>query len=336
MSQVIDEGDRAGEDPHLSLRPRPTAEADLARLALQARRDLAALAHPAAAWVRPISHASGQHVFDVVIVGTGQSGLAIGLALKRQGVNNVLLLDRSPVGYEGPWETFARMAVLRTPKALVGAELGIPSLSVRAWFEARYGAEAWELITWIPRHDWMRYLLVSRHRRSRYPKRHLGRRHQARGPCAGAEDGRPGGRRFSAGPPDCTGHRPRWRRGVDRARHRRPSLAAGRLRSFERAHRLRAVRRQAHRDPRPWRLGVRCGADGIARRRCSHRYLLPAAASARGQPAPLARIFSHLRALLGAPRPYSLEYRTAFRSPRPAAAPHLRARAPAAWASRSR
>jgi FAD-dependent urate hydroxylase len=158
MSQVIDEGDRAGEDPHLSLRPRPTAEADLARLALQARRDLAALAHPAAAWVRPISHASGQHVFDVVIVGTGQSGLAIGLALKREGVNNVLLLDRSPVGYEGPWETFARMAVLRTPKALVGAELGIPSLSVRAWFEARYGAEAWELITWIPRHDWMRYL----------------------------------------------------------------------------------------------------------------------------------------------------------------------------------
>jgi hypothetical protein len=27
--------------------------------------------------------------------------------------------------------------VLRTPKALVGAELGIPSLSVRAWFVAR-------------------------------------------------------------------------------------------------------------------------------------------------------------------------------------------------------
>ena len=155
---MIPEGDRASEDPHLSLRPRPTAEADLARLALQARSDLAALAHPAAAWVRPISHASRQHVFDVVIVGAGQSGLAIGLALKREGVGNVLLLDRSPAGYEGPWETFARMAVLRTPKALVGAELGIPSLSVRAWFEVRYGAEAWERITWIPRHDWMRYL----------------------------------------------------------------------------------------------------------------------------------------------------------------------------------
>jgi cation diffusion facilitator CzcD-associated flavoprotein CzcO len=70
----------------------------------------------------------------------------------------VLLLDRNPAGYEGPWETFARMAVLRTPKAVVGSELGIPSLSVRAWFEARYGEEAWDRITWIPRHDWRRYL----------------------------------------------------------------------------------------------------------------------------------------------------------------------------------
>jgi cation diffusion facilitator CzcD-associated flavoprotein CzcO len=50
------------------------------------------------------------------------------------------------------------MEVLRTPKTLVGAELGIPSLSVRSWFEARYGAEVWRKITWIPRRDWMRYL----------------------------------------------------------------------------------------------------------------------------------------------------------------------------------
>jgi FAD-dependent urate hydroxylase len=80
------------------------------------------------------------------------------LGLKREGVCNVLLLDRNPAGYEGPWETFARMVVLRTPKAVVGAELGIPSLSVRAWFDAQYGAEAWDRITWIPRQDWMRYL----------------------------------------------------------------------------------------------------------------------------------------------------------------------------------
>ena len=145
-------------DPHLSLRPRPTATADLARLAAKARDDLAALAHPEADWVRPICDPSGQHLFDVAIIGAGQSGLAIGLALKREGVGNVVLLDRNPAGYEGPWETFARMAVLRTPKTLVGSELGIPSLSVRAWFETRYGAEAWERIEWIPRADWMAYL----------------------------------------------------------------------------------------------------------------------------------------------------------------------------------
>ncbi len=50
------------------------------------------------------------------------------------------------------------MAVLRTPKTLVGAELNIPSLSVRSWFEARYGAAAWHRINWIPRRDWMSYL----------------------------------------------------------------------------------------------------------------------------------------------------------------------------------
>jgi cation diffusion facilitator CzcD-associated flavoprotein CzcO len=146
------------EDPHLGLRPRPTADADTASLADRARRELAALAHPNAPWLRPITDPAGRQVFDVAIVGAGQSGLIIGLALKREGVANVALLDRNPAGCEGPWETFARMAVLRTPKALVGAELGLPSLSVRAWFEARYGAEAWERITWIPRLDWMRYL----------------------------------------------------------------------------------------------------------------------------------------------------------------------------------
>jgi len=146
------------DDIHLSLRPLPDAEAALARLAEQARRDLAALSHPAAQWVQPLPEAVGGAVHDVVIVGAGQAGLAAGLALKREGVPDVVLLDRNPAGYEGPWDTFARMEVLRTPKTLVGIELGIPSLSTKSWFEAVYGAEAWEKITWIPRRDWMRYL----------------------------------------------------------------------------------------------------------------------------------------------------------------------------------
>jgi len=145
-------------DIHLSLTPLPGAEAALAQLADQASRDLDALAHPGADWVRPLTDTAPGHVYDVAIVGAGQAGLIVGLALKREGVRNVLLLDRNPAGYEGPWDTFARMEVLRTPKTLVGAELGIPSLSVRSWFQARYGAEAWQRITWIPRRDWMRYL----------------------------------------------------------------------------------------------------------------------------------------------------------------------------------
>jgi hypothetical protein len=117
MSHPADDASAVSGDAHGALRPLPTAESDTGRLAERARRDLAALAHPAAAWVRPALHASGQHVFDVVIVGAGRSGLIIGLALKRKGVCNVLLLDRNPTGYEGPWETFARMAVLRSPRS---------------------------------------------------------------------------------------------------------------------------------------------------------------------------------------------------------------------------
>ena len=147
-----------GGDIHVSLTPLPGADVALARLAEQARRDLNALAHPDADWVRPLPDVGAAQVYDVVIIGAGQAGLIVGLALKREGVRNVLLLDRSTAGYEGPWDTFARMQVLRTPKTLVGSELGIPSLSVRAWFEARYGAEAWQTITWIPRRDWMNYL----------------------------------------------------------------------------------------------------------------------------------------------------------------------------------
>jgi cation diffusion facilitator CzcD-associated flavoprotein CzcO len=151
-------GRRPVEDIHTSLTPLTTAEANLVRLAEQAHRDLDALAHPAAAWLRPVAGPGGEPVAEVVIVGAGQAGLIVGLALNREGVRKIVLLDRNPSGCEGPWETFARMEVLRTPKTLVGAELNIPSLSVRSWFEARYGTEAWQKITWIPRRDWMAYL----------------------------------------------------------------------------------------------------------------------------------------------------------------------------------
>jgi cation diffusion facilitator CzcD-associated flavoprotein CzcO len=127
-------------------------------LAARARRELDMLAYPAQPWVRPAPGTEGRHACDVAIVGAGQSGMAAALALIRDGVTNVVLLDRSQAGSEGPWGTYARMTELRTPKASVGMEAGIPSLSARAWFEAKYGEPAWRGIARVPRRDWMEYL----------------------------------------------------------------------------------------------------------------------------------------------------------------------------------
>jgi cation diffusion facilitator CzcD-associated flavoprotein CzcO len=70
----------------------------------------------------------------------------------------VALYDEAPTGLEGPWATTARMETLRSPKQLAGPALGLPSLTVRAWFEAQFGAAAWEALDKIPRLQWMDYL----------------------------------------------------------------------------------------------------------------------------------------------------------------------------------
>lgn len=124
----------------------------------QVARDLDLLDYPANDWVPPARHSSGAHVHDVVIVGGGQSGLATAFGLRRENVRNVQIIDRAPAGREGPWITFARMRTLRTPKYLTGPDLGIPSLTFRAWHAARHGAAAWADVERIPRASWMDYL----------------------------------------------------------------------------------------------------------------------------------------------------------------------------------
>jgi len=131
---------------------------DMARLEAVAREDLALLSYPAKEWVKPAPERDGQHVYDVLIVGAGQTGLAISHSLIRQGVTNILVLDKNPEGYEGVWDDFARMETLRTPKALCGIELGTASLSVQRWYIAKHGQEAWDAIQRIPRLEWMDYL----------------------------------------------------------------------------------------------------------------------------------------------------------------------------------
>ena len=123
----------------------------------QVHADLSRLAHGADTWVRPRRSDEG-HVYEVVIVGGGQSGLGAAFALMRERVSNILVIDENPAGYEGPWDTYARMLTLRTPKHLTAIDLGIPSLTFRAYWEALHGADGWAALDKIPRCDWMAYL----------------------------------------------------------------------------------------------------------------------------------------------------------------------------------
>lgn len=129
----------------------------LAALEADLTRQLALIGHGGADWTRARAHPEG-HVHDVVIVGGGQSGLAAAFGLLRERVSNLIVLDENPAGFEGPWDTYARMITLRTPKELTPMDFGVPALTVRAWWEAQHGAAGWEALDKIPRGDWMAYL----------------------------------------------------------------------------------------------------------------------------------------------------------------------------------
>lgn len=137
---------------------RPDADERLAALGRRVHHDLAIMVYPKDDWVMPRVHPDGHHVYDVIIIGAGQGGLATAFALRREHVTNVLIVDQSPRGAEGPWVTYSRMWTLRSPKHLTGPDLGIPSLAPRSWFEAVFGEDGWEqLIKW-PRQTWQDYL----------------------------------------------------------------------------------------------------------------------------------------------------------------------------------
>ncbi len=121
------------------------------------KAELGMLAFGAQTWVKPRHHPNG-HVYDVVIVGGGQSGLGAAFGLQRERISNILVIDENPAGGEGPWDTYARMITLRSPKHLTGIDLGVPSLTFRAWWQAKHGEGAWEALGKISRQDWMHYL----------------------------------------------------------------------------------------------------------------------------------------------------------------------------------
>ena len=127
-------------------------------LATRARAELADLSYPAVSWVTPDALPDGSPIHATIVVGAGQSGIAIAAALRREGVADVVVLDGAPAGRAGVWDTFARMAELRTPKGLNGMEFGCPSLSVQAWYSVQHGADAWDALDRIPREAWAGYL----------------------------------------------------------------------------------------------------------------------------------------------------------------------------------
>jgi cation diffusion facilitator CzcD-associated flavoprotein CzcO len=134
----------------------------LADLEARVRADLVCLDYPAHPWVPERRH-NGAPVLDVLIIGAGQGGLSTAFALLREKITNILVVDTAERGQEGVWTTFARMITLRTPKHVSGPDLGVASLTPRAWYEARHGATAWQGLGKIPRAVWQEYLDWYRH-----------------------------------------------------------------------------------------------------------------------------------------------------------------------------
>jgi cation diffusion facilitator CzcD-associated flavoprotein CzcO len=128
-------------------------------LEAQVRSDLAKIAHPHAAWLAPKPGPDGRPALDVLVVGAGQSGIATAFGLMRSQVSNILVLDKSEEGREGPWLTYARMHTLRSPKDYTGPDLDVPSLTYQSWHEARFGEDDWQNLDLIPRELWAEYLL---------------------------------------------------------------------------------------------------------------------------------------------------------------------------------
>lgn len=133
--------------------------AGLNALETRVAHDLACLNYPPPDWVPPTPGPDGAPMLDVLVAGGGMCGQTVAYALRRDGIGRIRTIDARDEGLEGPWATFARMEMLRSPKHLTGPDLGVPSLTFRAWYEARFGAEGWAALHKVWRLDWRDYLL---------------------------------------------------------------------------------------------------------------------------------------------------------------------------------
>jgi FAD-dependent urate hydroxylase len=130
---------------------------NLDRLSNRVRRELTYLTEPSREWTVP-RYRDGARAVDALVVGGGQCGLAIAFGLIRERITNIRIVDRNTRGTEGPWRRFARMKRLRTIKDAVGIDFGMPSLTLRAYYEARFGLRAWQQCDKVPPVVWRDYL----------------------------------------------------------------------------------------------------------------------------------------------------------------------------------
>ena len=131
---------------------------NLAALEAAVARDLARIAWPDAPWVKPRLGPDGASMLNVLVIGAGQGGVAIAHQLRRERVDKVAVIDKAPPAARGPWTTYGRMLTLRSPKHTTGPDLDMPNLTFQAWYEAQYGAEAWDRLNKIPKEQWAAYL----------------------------------------------------------------------------------------------------------------------------------------------------------------------------------
>ncbi|WFD28136.1 hypothetical protein MNAN1_003142 [Malassezia nana] len=140
----------------------PDAKERLEKLAGRIQEDIRTTSHHQD-WI-PRADADGQpRILDVLVIGGGQAGLGVAFALKRERIDRVAVVDAGDDPMRvGPWNRYARMHTLRSPKSMKGIELDVPSLHIQRWFEACYGEEAWAKTDLVPRLDWNDYLVFYR------------------------------------------------------------------------------------------------------------------------------------------------------------------------------
>ena len=117
----------------------------VARLSERVRRELTYLSYPSREWTIP-RHRDGAGVLDVLIVGGGQGGLATAFGLKLERINNIRIVDRNPRGTRGPLAPICPHEGAADVQGRDGIEFGIPSLTLRSWYEASFGRQAWDRI----------------------------------------------------------------------------------------------------------------------------------------------------------------------------------------------